>query len=120
MNDSLIIESLIYFLIERHFSAQRQTFTQMFHEVSLQTQIGQMLDLLGQPQGQKGPEILKKFSLDLVTKIHTFKTAYYSFYVPMAAGMVLLGYDKPEQLQLTQSIAEKMGQKFQVSQFVSN
>lgn len=115
VNDALIVESLIFFLIEEHFKSEQQvTFTRMFHEVSLQTQMGQMLDLLGQPQGRKGPEILAKFNLDLVTLIHTFKTAYYSFYVPMAAGMVLLGMDKPEQLKLTQTIAEKMGQKFQI------
>lgn len=48
-------------------------------------------------------------------RIVTFKTAYYSFYLPVACGMLLSGITKPEAFQTAKDILLVMGQYFQVT-----
>ena len=67
VNDSYLLSSFLYFLIRKHFAEDermRLDITELFHKVSLQTEVGQMLDLLSQPQGRKDPELLKNFTMD--------------------------------------------------------
>jgi farnesyl diphosphate synthase len=116
VNDALILESFIYFLLQERFEKHPNynQFVSMFHEVSLKTQMGQMLDLLSQPQGRKGPEVLGAFSTDLHRLIVEFKTAYYTFYIPIASSMVLCGMDSAEALEIAQRISVQLGIKFQI------
>jgi farnesyl diphosphate synthase len=72
VNDAIILESFLFFMLRAHFknhtnatlAASYVPLFELFQDVSLQTQMGQMLDLLSQPQGAKGPELLPKFTLD--------------------------------------------------------
>ena len=47
-------------------------------------------------------------------RIVTFKTAYYSFYLPVACGMLIAGIDNPAAFQTAKDIFLIMGQYFQV------
>lgn len=116
VNDTLILESFMWFLINKYFrgSSQHVTILELFQSVSYQTQMGQMLDLLSQPQGLKDPKLLNEFNLDVYHRIVTFKTAIYTFYLPIAAGMILAGYDAPRQLALARDISIELGKKFQI------
>lgn len=116
VNDTLILESFMWFLINKYFRGSKQhvTVLELFQSVSYQTQMGQMLDLLSQPQGLKDPKLLNEFNLDVYHRIVTFKTAIYTFYLPIAAGMILAGYDSPSQLQLARDISIELGKKFQI------
>jgi len=116
INDTLILESFLFFLINRHFASHRKliAITQLFQSVSYQTQMGQMLDLLSQPQGIKDPKLLKEFNIDVYNRIVTFKTAIYTFYLPIACGLYLLNYDSPKQLDLARTISIELGKKFQI------
>lgn len=48
-------------------------------------------------------------------RIVTFKTAYYSFYLPVACGLLIGGAGSDESLELAKDICVRMGQYFQVS-----
>jgi len=119
VNDTLIFESWIWFLLKKHFSTGpfADIYTSIVHlyqEVSLQTQLGQMLDLTSQPQGRKDPEILNKFTNEMYEKIVIYKTAFYTFYLPIASAMYLCGYNTPEQHGAAKKISMELGHKFQI------
>ena len=46
-------------------------------------------------------------------RIVTFKTAYYSFYLPVACGMLIAGISNPGAFQTAKEILLIMGQYFQ-------
>jgi farnesyl diphosphate synthase len=117
VNDTLILESFIYFLLKEYFGDNSELFlqlSQLYHTVSLETQVGQMLDLLSQPQGRKGPEVLAKFNEDLYRKIVKYKTACYTFYLPLASGMILSGFSEEKDLAKARAICMELGEKFQI------
>jgi len=117
VNDTLILESFIYFLLKEYFGGNPALFiqlSQLYHTVSLETQVGQMLDLLSQPQGRKGPEVLAGFNEDLYRKIVKYKTACYTFYLPLASGMILCGYNEEKDLNKARAICIELGEKFQI------
>jgi len=119
INDTLVLESVIWYLLKKRlstgpFAKVYPTLVHLFQEVSLQTQIGQMMDLSSQPQGRKGPEILATFSLELHRNIVVYKTAYYSFYLPIASGMILCGHNADHELKVAENICVELGEKFQI------
>lgn len=63
-------------------------------QVTFQTSHGQLLDLITAAPG--GQVDINKYTLDNYMRIVTYKTAYYSFYLPIACGMLLSGIDSPE------------------------
>eukprot|EP00474_Spongospora_subterranea_P000835 CRZ01293.1 hypothetical protein [Spongospora subterranea] len=118
VNDALLLESLVFWLIQEEFpsSANPQlyiTVNDLFRNVTFKTEIGQLMDLLSQPQGARGPDVLQRFSADNLRLIVDYKTAYYSFYVPIACSMILTGFDNTEQLQVAERISMLLGEKFQ-------
>jgi farnesyl diphosphate synthase len=63
-------------------------------QATFQTSHGQLLDLITAAPG--GEVDLDKYTLDNYMRIVTYKTAYYSFYLPIACGMVLAGITDPQ------------------------
>jgi farnesyl diphosphate synthase len=57
--------------------------------VSLKTQLGQLLDMT--TEAADGSLDFTRFTPDRYNAIVTYKTAYYSFYLPVAAGLTLAG-----------------------------
>lgn len=57
---------------------------------------------------------LTRYTLKTYMRIVTYKTAYYSFYLPVACGLLIGGVGKPEALELAKTICVEMGQYFQV------
>ncbi|EFJ41223.1 hypothetical protein VOLCADRAFT_98778 [Volvox carteri f. nagariensis] len=89
-NDYILLDCCIYRILKKHFrshSAYAQL-VDLFHEVTFQTSHGQLLDLTTAPIGSVD---LAKYTQDNYLRIVTYKTAYYSFYLPVACGMVLAG-----------------------------
>lgn len=112
-NDYILLECCIYRVLRNHFKATPAyaQLLELFHEVTFQTSHGQLLDLTTAPPGSVD---LSKYSLDNYLRIVTFKTAYYSFYLPVACGMVLAGIQAPAAYELAQKICVEMGQYFQI------
>jgi farnesyl diphosphate synthase len=88
INDAFMLESAIYHLIKVHFRSEPFyiDLVDLFHETTYQTEMGQLIDLITAPEDKVD---LSKFSLEKHRLIVVYKTAYYSFYLPVASAMLL-------------------------------
>jgi farnesyl diphosphate synthase len=114
INDSFILESCVYKILKRYFGREAY-YTQLvdlFIEVSRQTELGQLLDLTSQPQD--GIIDLERFTMERYTSIVKYKTAFYSFYLPVALGMIVAGVSDPKIYEQTREILCAMGEYFQI------
>lgn len=104
----------MYRILKRHFRSKSYyiDLVELFQEVSFQTEMGQLLDLTSQPNTTKNN--LDLFTLDTYKKIVEYKTAYYSFYLPVALAMYMGDVATPENLDAAKSILLKMGEYFQI------
>ena len=57
---------------------------------------------------------LKRYTTETYMRIVTYKTAYYSFYLPVACGLLIGGVSDDASLELAKDICVRMGQYFQV------
>lgn len=114
INDSFILESGVYGVLRRHFRGHRAyaDLVDLFHQVSFQTELGQLLDLTTQPPGR--PIDLALFTADNYAKIVKYKTAYYSFYLPITLGLILADRADEATLKVTEEICLAMGEYFQI------
>ncbi|PVV03968.1 hypothetical protein BB560_001543 [Smittium megazygosporum] len=113
INDSFIIESLIYSLIKKHFRSTDYyiELVEFFHKVTFQTELGQMVDLTTAPETVD----LDKFSIEKHTYIVKYKTSFYSFFMPVALSFFVCGMkDKSATFDIAESILVPMGIYFQV------
>ncbi|KAF9076896.1 farnesyl-diphosphate synthase [Rhodocollybia butyracea] len=88
VNDAFMLESAIYYLLKVHFKKESYyvDLLELFHEVSYQTEMGQLIDLITAPEDEVD---LSRFSLKKHSLIVIYKTAFYSFYLPVALAMLL-------------------------------
>lgn len=112
INDSFMLDASIYVLLKKHFRQHNNyiDMVELFHETTFQTELGQCCDLLTAPEDHVD---LDNFSLDKFTFIVIFKTAYYSFYLPVALALYYIGAATPENLQTCLDILIPMGEYFQ-------
>ncbi|OTA67814.1 terpenoid synthase [Hypoxylon sp. EC38] len=113
INDAFLLESAIYMLLKKYFKTHPAyvDMIELFHETSLQTELGQLCDLLTAPEDVVN---LDNFSLEKYTFIVIFKTAYYSFYLPVALALHQLNIATPKNLKQAHDILIPMGEYFQV------
>jgi farnesyl diphosphate synthase len=124
INDGFMLESAIYHLIKVYFRAEPfyADLLDLFHETTYRTEMGQLIDLITAPEDKVD---LNKFSLDRHKLIVIYKTAYYSFYLPVAGALLLSGvpdsYTIPTEppttirpYDLTLSILIPLGEYFQI------
>lgn len=83
----------------------------MLLQTTCQTAHGQLLDLITTPVDKVD---LTRYTIENYFSIVTFKTAYYSFYMPVACGLIVSGVNDPAAFELAKSILIPMGQYFQV------
>lgn len=57
---------------------------------------------------------LTRYTLATYMRIVTYKTAFYTFYLPVACGLRLAGIEDPVAYKLAEDICVQMGQYFQV------
>ncbi|KAJ7067809.1 farnesyl-diphosphate synthase [Mycena amicta] len=88
INDGFMLESAIYYLLKKHFRSQPYyvDLLELFHDTTFQTEMGQLIDLITAPEDHVD---LSKFSLSKHRLIVIYKTAYYSFYLPVALAMYM-------------------------------
>ncbi|KAJ7589567.1 farnesyl-diphosphate synthase [Mycena floridula] len=121
INDAFLLESAIYQLIKSHFKSQSYyiDLIELFHETTYQTELGQLLDLITAPEDSVD---LNKFSLEKHQLIVIYKTAFYSFYLPVAVAMYMCeippSYDiagvKIDPYATAKSILIPTGEYFQI------
>lgn len=113
INDAFMLESSIFVLLKKYFKSHASyiDIVELFHEVSFQTELGQTCDLLTAPEDKVD---LDNFSLDKYTFIVIYKTAYYSFYLPVALALHYTGKASASNLKQAEDILIPMGEYFQV------
>lgn len=116
INDSFILESCVYKILKRYFGTEPYyvQLVDLFLEVTRQTEVGQLLDLTSQPQEGAGEIDLERFTPERYSGIVKYKTAYYSFYLPVALAMIIAGVTSKAQYDQARAILLLMGEYFQV------
>lgn len=113
INDAFMLESSIYLLLKKYFKQEKYYVDvfELFHDVTFQTELGQTCDLLTAPEDHVD---LDNFSLEKYTFIVIYKTAYYSFYLPVALALHFAGFASEKNLKTAEDILIPMGEYFQV------
>jgi farnesyl diphosphate synthase len=113
INDAFMLEAAIYTLLKKFFRSHPRyvDLLELFHEVTYQTEIGQLCDLLTAPEDVVD---LDNFSMEKYRFIVVYKTAYYSFYLPVALALYMLDIATPENLKQAEDILIPLGEYFQI------
>ncbi|KAJ8100595.1 isoprenoid synthase domain-containing protein [Lipomyces tetrasporus] len=113
INDAFMLETSIYVLLKKYFRSEPYyiDLIELFHDVTFQTELGQLLDLITAPEDEVD---LSKFSLEKHSFIVIYKTAYYSFYLPVALAMYMAGIGSPEDLKQAHDVLIPLGEYFQI------
>ena len=115
VNDSFLLESFVFTFIKQHFESEPYytDLIDLFLEVVQQTEFGQLLDLTSQPMDSKKID-LSRFTIERYKLIVKYKTAFYSFYLPVAIGMIVSGVTDKESFKIARNICCLMGEYFQI------
>ncbi|KAL0249768.1 hypothetical protein I308_103070 [Cryptococcus tetragattii IND107] len=113
INDAFMLEAAIYYLLKKHFRSQKYyvDLMELFLETTFQTELGQLVDLITAPEDHVD---LNKFSLEKHHLIVVYKTAFYSFYLPVALAMHMSGVEDRAAFDLALKILLPLGEYFQV------
>jgi farnesyl diphosphate synthase len=113
INDAFMLESSIYLILKKHFRPHPAyiDLVELFHEVTFQTELGQLCDLITAPEDHVD---LDNFSMAKYTFIVIYKTAYYSFYLPVALALHYLQLATPSNLKQAHDILIPLGEYFQI------
>lgn len=112
INDAFLLESAIYHILKKHFRSHPAyiDLVELFHEISFQTELGQLCDLITAPEDKVD---LDNFSLEKFSFIVIYKTAYYSFYLPVALALHYLQLATEKNLSQAHDILIPLGEYFQ-------
>lgn len=111
-NDGILLRNHIPRILKKHFREKPYyvDLLDLFNEVEFQTASGQMLDLITTHEGEQD---LSKYKLPIYRRIVQYKTAYYSFYLPVACALLMSG-EKLDNFVDVKNILVEMGTYFQV------
>nr|BBU53604.1 farnesyl diphosphate synthase 2 [Lithospermum erythrorhizon] len=112
VNDGILLRNHIGQILKKHFRDKPYyaDLLDLFNEVECQTACGQMIDLITTHLGQND---LSKYSLDDHRRIVVYKTAFYSFYLPVACALLMAGENLDDHSN-AKNILLEMGNYFQV------
>lgn len=119
INDSFILESLIYGLLSKQFkNSDADKFglyvnlIELFHDVSLKTTLGQLMDLIFSGSKSEFKRDLHRFTIENYLLMIKYKTAFYSFYLPVALAWTLAGHESLS--DISKFILFSLGEHFQI------
>ncbi|KAL0889400.1 hypothetical protein Bca101_013383 [Brassica carinata] len=112
INDGILLRNHIHRILKKHFREKPfyVDLVDLFNEVEFQTACGQMIDLITTFEGEKD---LAKYSLPIHRRIVQYKTAYYSFYLPVACALLMAGENLENHVDVKNVLVD-MGIYFQV------
>lgn len=113
INDAFMLEASIYHLLKKHFRQEKYyvDLFELFQETTFQTEFGQLIDLITAPEDHVD---LSKFSLKKHQLIVIYKTAFYSFYLPVALAFHMSGITDPIAFKTAKDILIPLGEYFQI------
>lgn len=111
INDAFMLENLVFRILKRHFKNEPfyDQLVDLFMETAFQTECGQFADILCDNMD------IDKFDLDRWSYIVKYKTAFYSFYCPVALGMIITGSHDQRAFDAIREPLVKMGVYFQAT-----
>ncbi|KAL0869852.1 hypothetical protein ABMA27_006058 [Loxostege sticticalis] len=112
INDSILIYMSIYNTLKTNFG-DRPYYTdilEVFNESLLNTSIGQHLDYT---MAHRNTNDYSLFTIDRYSAIVKFKTAYYTYKLPVSLGLYLAGKTNAELHKIAEDIFLELGQFFQ-------
>ena len=114
INDSFLLEAFVFDILRQHFGHEEYypDLVALMLDVIQKTECGQLLDLTS--QRADGKIDLDRFTLERYQKIVKYKTAYYSFYLPVALGMIMSGIKDKAAFTTAEKICCLMGEYFQI------
>ncbi|XP_076242568.1 farnesyl pyrophosphate synthase-like isoform X2 [Calliopsis andreniformis] len=114
INDGMMLEMGIYQLLRMHFKTKDyySNLVELYLDTTFKTIKGQCLDLLSTNHGKELN--LDLFTMDRYNAIVKYKTAYYTFILPVAAAMHHAGIKDQEMYRQAKTILLEMGHYFQV------
>lgn len=112
INDSFILESCIYKILKKHLKDHTQylDMIELFHEVTFQTELGQLMDLTTSTPSAD----IFSFNMERYKFIVLYKTAFYSFYLPVTLAFLLAGINDERLFQQSKNILLPLGEFFQI------
>lgn len=114
INDAIMLESGIFYLLKKYFKNLPcyLNIMETFQQIIRLTSFGQCLDLLSEPSIYN----LKfdAFTEDNYATIVKYKTAYYSFILPVKLALYLAGWTNENHHKEAEQVLLKMGHFFQV------
>lgn len=113
INDAFMLESAIFLLLKKYFRQSKHyvDLIELFHDVTFQTEMGQQCDLLTAPEDHVD---LDNFSMDKYSFIVKYKTAFYSFYLPVALALIYTDHASESNMKQARDILIPMGEYFQI------
>ncbi|KAJ1914725.1 Farnesyl pyrophosphate synthetase [Mycoemilia scoparia] len=114
INDSFLLEAFIYRLFKKHFKQEPfyVDLLELLQDCTYRTELGQMIDLITAPEDDIN---LDRFSIEKHAYIVKYKTAYYSFYLPVAMSFLLCGYKAEDPIfKQAEEFLIPLGEYFQI------
>jgi len=113
INDGILLEMMLYKCLKKYCKGLEcySDLVELFHDVTYQTASGQLIDLITAPIGVVD---LSKYTMEAYMRIVTYKTAFYTFYLPAACAMRLCGVKDEAAYEKANEICIKLGQFFQI------
>ncbi|CAG0917834.1 unnamed protein product [Notodromas monacha] len=114
INDALMLENSMYFLLWKYLRNEPYyiKLVELFHQVALKTSAGRTLDAL--TNKKDGTPNFEKFTMDRYMRLIRNKNAYYTFLLPMAAGMYAAGVQAPELHRQAKTVQLDIGEFYQI------
>lgn len=119
INDSFILESFVFLILRQYFKNDSYyiDLIELMIDVIQKTEMGQLLDLTTSttiPITGMNEINFEHFTIERHANIVQYKTAYYSFYLPVAMGMLLSNIRNIEAYTVSKKICCLMGEYFQI------
>ncbi|XP_054511876.1 farnesyl pyrophosphate synthase-like [Pan troglodytes] len=113
INDAILLEACIYCLPKLYCREQPYylNLMELFQQNSYQTEIGQTLDLITTPQGNMD---LHRCTEKRHKSVVKYKTAFYSFYLPVAVAMYMSRMDDKKEHTSAKKILLEIQEFFQI------
>lgn len=114
INDSFFLESAVFQILRKHVRNQPYYLSviELFHDTIMQTVTGQCMDMTTTPP--EGKIDFTLFTMETYSAIVKWKTAFYSFYLPVALAMYMAGISDEAVHSTAKTILLQMGHFFQV------
>lgn len=114
INDGMLIEQGIYKILKMYFKDKPYyvDLVELFHDTTLKTLYGQGLDLMTAKWGHK--RNFDRFTADRYFTIIKYKTAYYTFHLPVALALNMAGIRDKTVHDASKTVLLEIGKFFQI------